>query len=89
MSEEAIQKIEALRKDIDVIDRDIVSRLNERANLALEIRKLKAESNLQLYDPEREERIFNNITSVNNGPLYDDDLRGIYEAILQAMKALD
>ena len=89
MSEEAIKKIETLRKDIDVIDRDIVEMLNKRAGIALEIRKLKADNSLQLYDPGREEEIFRKITAVNNGPLYDDDLRGIYETILQTMKSMD
>lgn len=89
MSEEAIQKIETIRKDIDVIDRDIVARLNERANLSLAIKKLKTENELPLYDPGREEEIFKKVTAMNDGPLYDDDLRSIYETILHVMKSLD
>ncbi|MDI6716864.1 MAG: chorismate mutase, partial [Actinomycetota bacterium] len=41
------------------------------------------------YDPEREEEIFRKITAKNNGPLYDDDLRSIYEVILHIMKSID
>lgn len=89
MSEEAKQQIDALRKKIDVIDACLVEKLNERAGLALEIRKIKAESKLPLYDPGREEEIFKKITSINNGPLYDDDLRIIYETILHAMKNVE
>lgn len=89
MSEEALRKIEELRGRIDEIDQDLVERLNERANLALEIRKLKNETNLPLYDPEREEEIFKKITAINNGPLYDDDLREIYETVLHIMKSVD
>lgn len=89
MGEEAKSKIDELRGKIDVVDRQLVEKLNERAELALKIRSLKAESKLPLYDPGREEEIFQKITSVNNGPLYDDDLRGIYEIILHTMKSLD
>jgi len=89
MGEEGLRKIEELRKQIDEIDRQLVEILNERAGLALKIRELKAENNLPLYDPGREEEIFQKITSMNNGPLYDDDLRGIYENILHTMKSLE
>ncbi|MBE0448204.1 MAG: chorismate mutase [Actinobacteria bacterium] len=89
MSEEAKSKIDELRKKIDSIDCQLVEKLNARAELALEIRALKSDNGLPLYDPGREEEIFQKITSVNNGPLYDDDLRGIYEIILHAMKSLD
>lgn len=89
MSEEALRKIDELRKEIDSLDRNLVEQLNERASLALKIRALKAEAKLPLYDPGREEEIFQKITSVNNGPLYDDDLRGIYEVILHTMKSVD
>ncbi|MCL6472416.1 MAG: chorismate mutase [Firmicutes bacterium] len=89
MSEEAKQQIYELRKKIDVIDAHLVEKLNERAGLALEIRKIKTESKLPLYDPGREEEIFKKITSINNGPLYDDDLREIYETILHAMKNVE
>lgn len=89
MSDELIRQIEDLRSEIDVIDRELVEKMNKRAEIALKIRALKAQVDMPLYDPGREEDIFKKVTSVNNGPLYDDDLRQIYEAILHTMKSLD
>lgn len=89
MSDEARRKIDELRDKIDTIDRLLVEKLNERAEFALKIRALKAETKMPLYDPGREEDIFQKITVINNGPLYDDDLRGIYETILHTMKSID
>ncbi|OFW35543.1 MAG: hypothetical protein A2074_07205 [Candidatus Aquicultor primus] len=89
MSEDLMREIEELRAQIDVIDNELVEKLNARAELALKIRALKAKSSLPLYDPGREEEIFQKITAVNNGPLYDDDLRRIYDTLLQTMKSLD
>jgi chorismate mutase len=86
MVDDALSKINELRKEIDVLDSELVARINKRAGLALEIRKLKQDNSLQLYDPGREEQIFKSITEKNNGPLYDDDLRAIYEVLLQVMK---
>ena len=62
--------------------------LNERATIALAIRDLKPKVHMSLYDPKREEEIFENLASCNDGPLYDDNLREIYEAILHVMKEL-
>ena len=39
-----------------------------------------------LYDPKREEEIFSRVNSYNEGPLYNENLREIYEAILKVMK---
>ena len=81
-------KIAALRARVDEVDCRVVGLLNERASLALEIRDLKPQVNLSLYDPKREEEIFSNLAKCNDGPLYDDNLREVYEAILHVMKEL-
>ena len=39
-----------------------------------------------LYDPKREEELFARVNSYNEGPLYNENLREIYEAILKVMK---
>ena len=87
-SSEAQAQIEELRDGIDQIDCQIVKLLNERANKALAIRELKPKVNWGLYDPKREEQIFVNLAKCNEGPMYADNLREIYEAILHVMKEL-
>jgi monofunctional chorismate mutase len=89
MSKQVEEQIVELRKRVDEIDQQIVKLLNQRAEIVLKIRRLKSENQLPLYDPEREEEIFEKVTSVNAGPLYDDSLREIYERILQCMKSFD
>ena len=86
--EEVQGDIDGLRERIDDIDCQIVKLLNERAGLALEIRELKPKVNLGLYDPKREEQIFVSLAECNEGPLFGDNLREIYEAILHVMKEL-
>jgi len=88
MSEDARAKITGLRDEIDGIDDRIVELLNRRARLALDIRALKPAANLGLYDPKREEEIFARLASANEGPLYADNLREVYEAVLHVMKEL-
>lgn len=85
---EAADRIADLRARIDGIDGRIVALLNERASVALEIRALKPAVRWSLYDPKREEEIFVNLAKANEGPLYADNLKEIYEAILHVMKEL-
>jgi chorismate mutase len=82
------ERIGELRTRIDAIDCDLVRLLNERATLALEIRALKPAAQWSLYDPKREEEIFAHLAACNEGPLYGENLREIYEAILHVMKEL-
>jgi chorismate mutase len=88
MVDEVRNEIDELRARVDEIDCKIVALLNERGAVALQIRELKPKMNWGLYDPKREEEIFANLANCNEGPLYADNLREIYEAILHVMKEL-
>jgi chorismate mutase len=88
MSDDAKVGIDELRTRIDEVDCKVVDLLNDRAKLALEIRALKPQAKMALYDPKREEQIFARLAACNKGPLYGDNLREIYEAILHVMKEL-
>lgn len=79
-------QIEQHREAIDAIDKQLVSLLNERAGHSLDIRALKPEAKMGLFDPKREEEIFTKVCSYNEGPLYNENLREIYTAILKVMK---
>lgn len=85
---ESMQKISKHREQIDQLDKQIVSLLNERASHSLAIRALKPGARMGLYDPAREEEIFQRIESFNEGPIYNDNLREIYRAILKVMKEI-
>lgn len=84
----AQEQIAVHRAKIDEIDCKLVGLLNERAAESLAIRGLKPSVHWGLYDPKREEEIFANLARCNQGPLYGENLREIYEAILHVMKEL-
>jgi chorismate mutase len=85
---DAQSQIAEIRAHIDEIDCQLVKLLNERAGCSLSIRGLKPAAHMGLYDPKREEEIFAKVASCNEGPMYDDDLREIYEAILHVAKEM-
>lgn len=81
-------EIEKHRAVIDSLDEQIVALLNKRATESLAIRALKPQAQMGLYDPKREEEIFVRLEGVNDGPMYNDDLREIYATILKVMKEI-
>ena len=74
------------RIKIDELDRRLVELLNERAQAAHEIGKLKRNTNMPIYEPEREKKIFENVQSANHGPLPESELRQVYERIIDVMR---
>ncbi len=78
--------IEDWRKKIDELDRKLVALLNDRARAAVEIGKLKRETNLPVYEPDRERVVFANVQEANRGPLPSRDLVRIYERLIDVMR---
>ena len=76
------------RKKIDEIDRKLVELLNQRAQAAREIGRLKKNTKLPIYEPDRERIVFENVQQVNQGPLPGRDLAQIYERIMDVMRKL-
>jgi chorismate mutase len=80
--------LEELRNRIDILDRQLVELLSERARAALMIGHLKAATSLPVYEPARERVIYTNVRAANKGPLPDIELTHIYERIIDVMRAL-
>ena len=76
------------RKKIDEIDLRLVELLNERAKAAQEIGRLKRNTSMPIYEPDREKTIFENVRKANRGPLPDNELRHVYERIIDVMRNL-
>ena len=76
------------RKRIDELDQKLDRLLNQRAECAVEIGRLKRDTNLPVYEPDRERIIFENICRANPGPLSGDDLKRVYERIIDVMRTI-
>ena len=76
------------RRKIDAIDAKLVDLLNERAEAAREIGRLKSQLGMPIYEPKREEEIFGNIETWSKGPLKGRHLVQIYERLIDVMRNL-
>ena len=76
------------RKKIDELDRKLVELLNQRAAAAIGIGQLKRNTDLPIYEPEREREVIGNVQKINGGPLSERDLAQIYERVMDVMRSL-
>lgn len=76
------------RKKIDEFDRRLVELLNDRARAAQEIGRLKRNTNMPIYEPDREKRVFENVRTASKGPLPEAELQHIFERIMDVMRKL-
>ncbi|HWZ82450.1 MAG TPA: chorismate mutase [Terriglobales bacterium] len=76
------------RKKIDELDCKLVELLNQRAAAAIRIGRLKRNTDLPIYEPQREREVIENVQKVNGGPLGGRDLAQIYERIMDVMRSI-
>ena len=84
----ALDDIADWRKKIDELDRRLVELINERAKCAQEIGRLKRNTQMPIYEPDRERTIFENVHRMNQGPLPDRELTRIFERLIDVMRKL-
>ena len=87
--EEARQKLTEYRVFIDELDRRIVALLNERTRVVEDIGRVKRDAEMPVYEPEREQQVFDNVPSVSNDdPLAQQAVRRIFERIIEEMRMI-
>ena len=84
-----IMTIAELRRKIDLLDKNIVKLLNQRAKLALEIGNYKKGKSDKAYVPAREKRVLANVRKTNAGPLGKAAFYAIYREIMSSTLALE
>lgn len=80
--------IQNWRKKIDTIDATLLRLLNQRAEYAIEVGKLKGERGLSLWAPGREHEILSRMERLNPGPLDSDAVTKIYRLILNESRRI-
>ncbi len=81
-------KLEDWRKEIDLIDDEIIKLINQRARIVQKIGTLKAKAGLPIVDKDREEKVLRKVCEENQGILKNDSIAGIYRKILHESKTI-
>ena len=84
----ALKELEDFRSRIDAVDRSILLLLNERTKVVEEIGRVKQKAQLPIYEPRREDMVFENVIRHNTGPLDEQAVRRIFERIIDEMRGV-
>jgi chorismate mutase len=76
------------REQIDELDLALLRILNERTAIVERIGRIKQELRLAIYEPKREDQVFENIVSHNSGPLTHEAIKRIFERIIDEMRTV-
>ncbi len=76
------------RKQIDDLDEQLVALISKRAQAARAIGELKRGEQIPIYEPKREQYVFEHVKQINPGPLDDAELILIFERLMDVMRSL-
>jgi len=88
-SDPSLPQLAELRKRIDALDEQIVALLNARAQIVVEIGRLKQQNNVPIYAPDREKAVLEQVRRLNRGPLHDRCLEAVYRELMSGSFALE
>lgn len=79
----------SLREEIDALDRQIVDLLNARARVVVKVGASKRASGAPIYAPDREAQVLERVLALNEGPLGDRAIEGIYKELMSGSFAIE
>ncbi|MDO9483118.1 MAG: chorismate mutase, partial [Hydrogenophaga sp.] len=86
MSQQPIQSeaLAGLRVQIDSIDKQLLSLLNQRAHVAEQVGEIKRAEGSPFFRPDRVAQVIDKITQANTGPLKNEHVASIWREIMSA-----
>ena len=86
--EEALAQLASCRSQIDDLDVRLLEILNARTKVVERIGRIKQDFEMPVYEPKREDQVFQNVLDHNSGPLPPESVRRIFERIIDEMRTL-
>ncbi|WP_448584363.1 prephenate dehydratase [Thermocrinis sp.] len=88
-----MEELSKLRKEIDLIDEEIIKLLNRRAKIAKAIGEIKKQLKLEIYSPEREREVIDKAIKINKevyGEVFPSEaVRHVFREIMSACLSLE
>ncbi|MBV8896998.1 MAG: chorismate mutase [Acidobacteriaceae bacterium] len=88
MNQFSLEDLARCREQIDELDLTLLQILNQRTAVVEEIGRIKQELALAIYEPKREDQVFENVVAHNEGPLPHDAVKRIFERIIDEMRTV-
>jgi chorismate mutase/prephenate dehydratase len=81
-TEASRKSLEGWRREIDLLDTELLRLLNRRAKIACELGAIKIASGLPAYDGQRERQVLARVRAQNAGPLPQESVASIFSSII-------
>jgi chorismate mutase len=81
--------LEALRRDIDAVDQQILKLLHARVRLVMQVGEYKRERGLPVYDPARERQLLERLSKAAEPPLDADTVRRVFERLVDESRRIE
>lgn len=78
-----------LREQIDSLDKELVSLLDQRAELVYKVGEFKKSRGLQVFDPSREKEVLDKVIQVNRSHLSDVDIQSMYAKLIEQFRLIE
>ncbi|MEE2640255.1 MAG: prephenate dehydratase [Planctomycetota bacterium] len=76
------EDLEELRQKIDAVDKKLIEIVNERAELVVDVGKIKRKSGTPIYAPHREQAVLRKVQELNQGPLAAKTVEALYRELM-------
>ncbi len=86
--DQAQQALAECRAEIDDVDLRILGLLNERTLIVERIACIKQQARLPIYEPKREDEVFQNVMSHCQGSLPPEAVKRVFERIIDEMRTV-
>ncbi|MBX6316761.1 MAG: chorismate mutase, partial [Isosphaeraceae bacterium] len=83
-----VPTLASLRAEIDRLDKELVTLLNRRAEIAAQIGQVKEQQGLDVWSPAREEEVVARALAASRGPLPPETLRLIFRELMSGSRSL-
>lgn len=83
------EQLADLRVQIDSVDQQLLSLLNQRAQLAQAVGEVKKIDGSPVFRPDREAQVIDRVKNANPGPVLADSIAPIWREIMSACRALE
>lgn len=83
------EELASLRTQIDSIDQQLLSLVNQRAHVAEKVGELKRREGSPFFRPDRVAQVIDKIQDANKGPLQNQHVASIWREIMSACLALE
>lgn len=81
--------LDALRRDIDAVDHQILKLLHDRVRLVIQVGDYKRERGIPVYDPARERALLDRLGKAAELPLDQDAIRRIFERLVDEFRRIE